>query len=526
MSKTVQLYADSKNTIKAYPKTLSNCVFDESGKSVKELMDNKANKDFYEVVFNNISPLVIDTLKLQEAINNGAIYIKFPSNCRAKMENTVLVKNFNKIYGENTTLYKTETDSPFFSNVIENGNTRLEGVEINKIEFEKKTGVSYHIELVEPYKCKIYKCRFIGNPNSDGNYIQTNKSGVKFEKRVSATCFVNYIEKCYFSRASIYMMGTDSYIRNNVIWAYTQEEAIRLKSCSNIDISNNQLIGSNINGAIYGDITGTANGVCRIVNNFFDGSYEEINSGNGINGLFTLTTISNNTFYNQSANAIRLINPNRNDISNNTFTENNKHGEGRADILLEYTQSTSMMNNITGNVFNNTRANSNYYCIEEFKNGGNPSVYNQYINNVSPIGSTYTDFKVGETIGTIDNNRFRSQFVTNKAKIDKSYGVLSTSYANTTINYGISGGCCTVYINVAGATLTIPAGGGITLCKVNSELVPRFEVNEYPMEHSKDSKLRVTITTDGDLRINNWNATSEGEQIVNNLKVTLTYTLK
>ena len=481
----------------------------------------KANKDFYEVEHDGTE---INTDGLQEAINNGYRYIKFPSNQTLKMETTIYLLNHCKIYGENTTLYKDDENSPFFSNIIPSGGTRIEGVEINKIEFKKNSGDSYHIELVEPYKCKIYKCKFIGDPNTNGEYI---KSGVKFEKINSDTCFVNYIEKCYFSRASIFMMGTDSYIRNNVVWGYTQEEAIRLKSCSNIDISNNQIIGSSINGAIYGDIEGSANGACRIVNNFFDGSYDEINSGNGLNGSFTLTVISNNTFYNQSANAIRLVNPNRNDISNNTFTENNKHGEGQADILFEYTQSTSMMNNITGNTFNNTRSNSEYYCIKEFRNDEvSPTVYNQYLNNIASIGVTYTDFNNGQTSGTIDNNKFKSSFISNKTILDKVYGVIETSYENTNIDYNISGGCCSVYITISSGNITVPAGGSIILCKVISELYPCYEVNAQAVEHNKTSKLRATLTTDGDLKINNWNATSEGEQVINDLKVTLTYALK
>ena len=512
------------DTYKSNAKQVPNIKEEVSNLSAQ--LDNKANKDFYEVLFNNISPLIIDTNKLQNAINEGYRYIKFPSNCRAKMEETILLKNHCKIYGENTTLYKNDANTPFFSNVIPSGSTRIEGVEINKIEFEKKTGSAYHIELIEPYKCKINKCKFIGNPEADGSYTPTNKSGVKFEKRESDTCFVNYIEKCYFSKASIYMSGTDSYIRNNVIWSYTQEEAIRLFSTSNIDISNNQIVGGSVNGAIYADVTGSACGVSRIINNFFDGSYDEIASGIGLNGYFTLCDISKNTFYNQSKGGIKLYNPNGNTIEGNTFTQNNKDGDGVADILIEYEGDTSFMNSINNNTFNNTRMGNDYLCIKEIVKSGSPARYNHILDNISPIGSTYSDFFDGKTSGVVDNNQFRSKIITNKSKVDKTYGNITTNYENTTINYNISGGCCSIYINVSSGNLTIPAGGGITLCKVNSELFPRYEVNEPVCEHNKISKLRATLTTDGDLKINNWNATSEGEQIANNLKVTLTYALK
>ena len=494
--------------------------------TINSQLKTKVNRDFYEVVFKNTSPLEIDTEKLQEAIDEGVKYIKFPSNCRAKMETTILLLNHCKVYGENTTLFKDNTDTPFFSNVIPTGGTRIEGVEINKIEFEKKTGTSYHIHLLEPYKCKVYKCKFIGKSNNDGEYIPTNKSGVFFEKKASSTCFVNYIEKCYFSKASIYMMGTDSYIRNNVIWGYTQEEAIRLKSCSNIDISNNQIVGGSVNGAIYSDVTGSACGVSRIVNNFFDGSYDEIASGIGLNGYFTLCDISKNTFYNQSKGGIKLYNPNGNTIEGNTFTQNNKDGDGIADILIEYEGNTSFMNSFNNNTFNNTRNNDNYFCIKEVVKNGSPTNYNHILDNISPIGVTYTDFFDGETSGVIDNNQFKSKLVTNKTKIDKTYGSLRTNYEKVTIDYNISSGCCTIYINVNNANLTVPAGGSLTLSKVNAELFPRYEVNETVCEHNKISKLRASLTTDGDLKINNWNASSEGEQVVSNMKVTLTYALK
>ena len=494
--------------------------------TINSQLDTKANRDFYEVVFKNTSPLEIDTEKLQEAIESGVKYIKFPSNCKAKMEQTIYLLNHCKIYGENTTLYKDNPDSPFFSNVIPSGGTRLEGVEINKITFEKKTGSAYHIHLVEPYKCKVYKCNIIGLPNSQDGFATFNKSGVFFEKKNSTTCFVNYIEKCFINKASIYMMGTDSYIRNNVIWGYTQEEAIRLKSCSNIDISNNQIVGGSVNGAIYSDVTGSACGVSRIVNNFFDGSYDEIASGIGLNGYFTLCDISKNTFYNQSKSGIKLYNPNGNTIEGNTFTQNNKDGDGIADILIEYEGNTSFMNSFNNNTFNNTRNNGNYLCIKEVVKNGSPTRYNHMLDNITPIGATYTDFFEGKSSGVIDNNQFRSKLVTNKTKIDKTYGSLNSTYENVTINYNISSGCCSIYINVASGNLTIPAGGSITLSKVIAELCPRYEVNETVCEHNKISKLRATLTADGDLKINNWNASSEGEQVVSNMRVTLTYALK
>ena len=110
--------------------------------------------------------------------------------------------------------------------------------------------------------------------------------------------------------------------------------------------------------------------------------------------------------------------------------------------------------------------------------------------------------------------------------MERSNGTISANYENVIIKYNIHGGSASIYVNCTNSTLTIPAGGELTLCTVPEEIRPFFEVDIVPSEFGKSSTLRLTLITDGTLKITNWNKTSDGEQIVNNLKATLTYTLK
>lgn len=53
MDNTIQLYMDEENEIKGYPVTSPDRVIDEDGISVKEKLDNKANKEIISTTIPN-----------------------------------------------------------------------------------------------------------------------------------------------------------------------------------------------------------------------------------------------------------------------------------------------------------------------------------------------------------------------------------------------------------------------------------------------------------------------------------------
>lgn len=178
MSKIVQLYADNENIIKAYPKTLSNCVFDENGNSVKEQLDSTMIKNNW---FINISEL------LPNGITDISDHIIQAIDMLPSQGGTVILP-CDKEY----TISKLITITK--PNVVLKGNSQYFNTIIN---VTCPIGI-----LVLAYGFECDKVRFIGNGTQEGGLDATNTAIV-----VGDGIYTNY-DNFLFNNSQCFKFGT------------------------------------------------------------------------------------------------------------------------------------------------------------------------------------------------------------------------------------------------------------------------------------------------------------------------------
>ena len=202
------------------------------------------------------------------------------------------------------------------------------------------------------YNCvnvEIYNCYIQGSSSSRKNSIfitrTDNFDGDNFETK---------IHECRLSQSSIKLNSTDSYITKNEIWANGQDFAIQMMIATNSIISTNQIVGGDLYGAIYFDNVGEKLNI-QIMDNYFDGSYNDIDTKYGIysDSVLRNCLISNNKFWKQKSGAIKLFNATGIIISNNNFVENDYYNNGESEIYIGTDLNTlvSYSNIISNNSF-------------------------------------------------------------------------------------------------------------------------------------------------------------------------------
>lgn len=208
------------------------------------------------------------------------------------------------------------------------------------------------VNILNCHSFTMDNCNFsvTGTPN---NYhgINIDRTGEQPSQN-----FLTTIKNCRFSQSRIRINATDSYITQNELWGNGIVSAVTIINASNSVISNNQIVGGSTYGGIYID---TNNEGLKITNNYFDGSYNTINTQYGIyaEGYLTHCLISNNNFWKQKNGGLFLKQISASTISNNIFEDCDYYLNGSPDIFIGQ---QSFANIITNNSFFRT----NYYNQE------------------------------------------------------------------------------------------------------------------------------------------------------------------
>lgn len=147
------------------------------------------------------------------------------------------------------------------------------------------------------------------------------------------------------------MWASDALIENNILWGYNRDGALLLRNGVHAMIRGNQFIGGR-NGSIY--ILSTNTHTCddaSIIDNYFDGSYFDIDGNWGIKVLTKMVNcrIIGNNFWRQKKGAIygtlqSCL------IQNNCFVDNDAKNEGVPDIWIPMLDDV-FSNVISGNLF-------------------------------------------------------------------------------------------------------------------------------------------------------------------------------
>lgn len=181
-------------------------------------------------------------------------------------------------------------------------------------------------------------------------------------------------------------------------------------------ISNNQIVGGSVYGAIY--CTGWATAL-KLFGNYFDGSstiVANVPYGLNVDCNLTYCTISNNNFWHIYGTAIRVKTCIGSVFNGNIFENNDTADTGAPDILLENTQSSSVSNNsfIRANVTRTNKApvlNITGYTSTSYEPiiiSGN--IMRGYLNYSSAV---YTP--IDSVIKSINNNSQYFEYIKNNS---------------------------------------------------------------------------------------------------------------
>lgn len=284
-----------------------------------------------------------DTLRIQRAIDYAKankINTVLLGSKTYKTSSPLVLYSDMKLTGENkaATIILSTGDIPtivsegYFSVGKGSSSIQIENISIHPIGEGKKT--KYAIEMVNTYNSSIKNCYIV-----ESERTKNDVGGIRFSKdsTYQGNHFVNAVRECQLRNASIVMESTDSYIQSNEIWGHTRGFAIHLVKSSQF-VTTNQIVGSSVHGGIWMEDTkdGSELQLIRITDNFFDGSYDRVDSGAGITGnKIKLSRISSNDFWRQMDEGIKLLNSHSTTITGNVFSNNNRRNAGKDDILLD-----------------------------------------------------------------------------------------------------------------------------------------------------------------------------------------------
>lgn len=295
-----------------------------------------------------------DTLYFQKGLNKEKeVYIP---NSTYIIDNLIL-NSENKMIGENKYLTKLKQKSSSLNNPIiktnYEDNIQLKNIAIENLTIESSgERTSFPIQLLNCHGIIINNCH-INQDGTSSSYLH----GVLIDKNTgfSGQNYLTKIKNCRFSQSKIKINSTDSYIINNELWGNNLDCALEIVNASTTNISQNEIVGGKIYGGIY--VT-SSNEALKIINNYFDGSFNNVDTKYGIYGneLLKHSTISNNTFWRQKSGAIYLKSSELNIINGNIFEENDYYNTGASDI--EIVGTLPSFNNI---ISNNTFFRNKYY---------------------------------------------------------------------------------------------------------------------------------------------------------------------
>lgn len=201
----------------------------------------------------------------------------------------------------------------------------------------------YTVKILNKVGVIIDNCYFVrhvvgSTPNDFHGIFIGRKEGTE-------TTYVTKFTNNRVNQCCVTIEGTDGYIDHNEIWGIGCKSALHLIKSGNHMISNNQIVGGSVYGAIYCTEWATA---LKIFGNYFDGSSTAVaNVPFGINVTANLTysIISNNNFWHLYGVGIKVTTSIGNTINGNVFENNDTADTGVSDIVFTNTQSGSITNN-------------------------------------------------------------------------------------------------------------------------------------------------------------------------------------
>ena len=201
----------------------------------------------------------------------------------------------------------------------------------------------YTVKILNKVGVIIDNCYFVrhvvgSTPNDFHGIFIGRKEGTE-------TTYVTKFTNNRVNQCCVTIEGTDGYIDHNEIWGIGCKSALHLIKSGNHMISNNQIVGGSVYGAIYCTDWATA---LKIFGNYFDGSSTiaaNVPYALNIDCNFTYSLVSNNNFWHIYGTAVRVKVSIGSIFNGNVFENNDTADTGVSDIVLESTQSGGISNN-------------------------------------------------------------------------------------------------------------------------------------------------------------------------------------
>lgn len=236
--------------------------------------------------------------------------------------------------------YSNSLDTPILRSDDSQGNN----IVLRNLTIESSgERTEYTVKILNKVGVIIDNCYFVrhtivGDPNDfHGIFIG--------RKEETETTYITKFTNNRINQCCVTIEGTDGYIDHNEIWGIGCKSALHLIKSGNHMISNNQIVGGSVYGAIYCTDWATA---LKIFGNYFDGSstiVANVPYGLNIDCNLTYSLISNNNFWHIYGIAIRVKTSIGSIFNGNVFENNDTADVGVSDIVLESTQSGSISNN-------------------------------------------------------------------------------------------------------------------------------------------------------------------------------------
>lgn len=201
----------------------------------------------------------------------------------------------------------------------------------------------YTVKILNKVGVIIDNCYFVrhavgSTPNDFHGIFIGRKEGTE-------TTYITKFTNNRVNQCCVTIEGTDGYIDHNEIWGIGCNSALHLIKSGNHMISNNQIVGGSVYGAIYCTDWATA---LKIFGNYFDGSSTiaaKVPYALNIDCNFTYSLVSNNNFWHIYGTAIKVKVSIGSIFNGNVFENNDTADTGASDIVLESTQSGGISNN-------------------------------------------------------------------------------------------------------------------------------------------------------------------------------------
>lgn len=350
----------------------------------------------------------------------------------------------------------------------------------------------YTVKILNKVGVIIDNCYFVrhtieGDPNDYHGIFIGRKEGTE-------TTYITKFTNNRVNQCCVTIEGTDGYIDHNEIWGIGCQSALHLVKSGNHMISNNQIVGGSVYGAIYCTKWATA---LKLFGNYFDGSstiVANVPYGLNVDCNLTYCTIFSNNFWHIYGTAIRVKTCIGSVFNGNIFENNDTADTGAPDILLENTQSSSVSNNsfIRANVTRTNKApvlNITGYTSTSYEPiiiSGN--IMRGYLNYSSAV---YTP--IDSVIKSINNNSQYFEYIKNNSpyRIFTSDGEIN--YISST-DISADPLASRVYTYLEGGRK--PRLDNLTY--IDAGNVPTSSKFDFSATYNKDFKLYIGSTTQVD----------------------------